>query len=1845
MKPPKAARRNVVKERMSRAERAAQELIVQKRQQELDRAERRKKKLEREELQRVKREAKHEANTAKDAMLEINAVKVVQKTMQTRYLRAKLLARNVASRVESTVKAYLAENKDRPTEIGWLEQLSGHLSELDLNFKNKKTKEAAEPKKVIASSVEEVSDDSVGDESVTDLASEEDMTDAPTRRGRYGIDPKLVRLIDRVIVNSHSKAISTKRFGTSSDVAAFFDGDEAVALGFTLGKEVIDAGNQRIGLSMGANFNYSTGHNAEDQAISSEYIRAKFFRQLNLVRFHADPKTVLSAETLQTLKRMNAASFGTAMEGKYEWTVPLELWGEANSNGKVGDPENGVAGGLYFGVYRFVPSNNFSTANTFLVLGFWGLVGMKLSEMKIATYSAFKFNENNVGDLASSCLGNLLISGDPMIEHRELSLRAPQNDPNLPSQLVKNSLGYFIVAANIDRRHEFPDFDTSGTLPKWLQDPDLPNGSELFKRFAGRVVFVDFKAKMIHYYTKNDGKLRVRIFNDAADLNNYDYVDLHTRAIELTRSKINEIIQAVEAAQSSENYEPIPGVKLEDLKIDWNRGLLQDEGMAEVAKTNTVAPSEIAVSVEMLRASYNSSRKLYNLANSYYHYFSFDRAVDLAKGYTFIGEDDDADMKELASRMAIPQLGVELHVARQTESNFPKVETAQAALEKARDALENPKLDLRFPGLGRYLNERGIAEFFKLKPHQVRATGMVDQLEKGVLDIDMGGGKTLISILLIIRRMERLKAEGVVPKALVVMPDALITNFYREVKKFTAKDPNNKAASARLNVVTLRNANIRMRYYTPQEEVVEKLKDAPDNTLILSSYSYLGGSRNCVKIYTGETQQKVNGETYHKAEYMFPVVEDLINKVGVNIVFLDESHKIKNNYQDGSYSHKACMALSRVKNKFIMTGTFVSRTPQDMFNQVKFIDPTMLGSIADFKKRYTFNGGKDWNHDKLKELRAYIQRRGVITMRREEWLYQLPPKDERFHFVNFKEQTPVIYKIYETLWDATAEEFPAEFTEALGGRINNDSDNDETNGLEDLESTETVEDEEREILKLQEASSNLANRMKSTTVCGRLMALRALVSAPERFPVFTEAMKTVQKRMSFNLDELLKGPKDDVVLSLVRKHFESLHGNYVPVSDQVGKADEKIGKIVIMSDRALIAQHMVRILHEAGYSDQDVVYYDASHREHLEAFCDPEARYPAIICAVENSIKEGVNMQSASRVIRLTIPWTTGDYDQSIARAFRTGQTKPVIVDNVICEQSFEPAMIARLVTRENINKKVTSDFDSNEYVEELTINPKTAGPNGVISNERDLHNYEYGGNGSRVDLLGLHDRIYQYEVKMSHVWRASYLLRLVDIKEQMDRDPTKYVWKELDRRAEIVYEGIDFIVERVPSFVTRDQNPSLENQIIFVNATKKTGWMYVVDEKRADSLKAVKLSFYELENVNERHEDRDVCGSNKLYEPWVTAGIRPEEMAVPMSDHVTEAEMENSAERQLRGIGQTDFETTLRQKIVRGLRAAADQGLDPLLSSFLGRTPLSIDNKLVTAVYDALTIGTYHTVFSKSPAVAAVYSAMTGVKYNRKDKVGRLQLLFKRVAEQHVAKRDAINQSKTSKPAQVALPSEPGPNERTLGGPAKHDPEQVEDLTKLQVALGDQNGIITLVVPTTLKNPSWKKMRLIAGYKTMKNAMFFPVTAESQIAGIFKRVSHAGGEVTNVEEFDTLEFRKVLRVLKQLDKPDQTATVSVYNMVTAANPVAIDLAWITMDRRLLIVALDVTPRIKTVLSDAGFRLMQPYLWKEVNQKGIAREVNRLSQRCALRNPITLGSRVLKLLKVRLPDRVLGLEN
>ena len=82
---------------------------------------------------------------------------------------------------------------------------------------------------------------------------------------------------------------------------------------------------------------------------------------------------------------------------------------------------------------------------------------------------------------------------------------------------------------------------------------------------------------------------------------------------------------------------------------------------------------------------------------------------------------------------------------------------------------------------------------------------------------------------------------------------------------------------------------------------------------------------------------------------------------------------------------------------------------------------------------------------------------------------------------------------------------------------------------------------------------------------------------------------------------------------------------------------------------------------------------------------DPEQR----IFLSTDSGGLGLNLQVASVVINLDLPWNPAVLEQRIARVHRLGQSKPVQVFNFISDGSFESSLLGMLATKRKLSKSI----------------------------------------------------------------------------------------------------------------------------------------------------------------------------------------------------------------------------------------------------------------------------------------------------------------------------------------------------------------------------------------------------------------------------------------------------------------------------------------------------------------------------------------------------------------------------
>ena len=219
----------------------------------------------------------------------------------------------------------------------------------------------------------------------------------------------------------------------------------------------------------------------------------------------------------------------------------------------------------------------------------------------------------------------------------------------------------------------------------------------------------------------------------------------------------------------------------------------------------------------------------------------------------------------------------------------------------------------------------------------------------GCLADDMGLGKTVQTLTMLLA-----EKEANAGPSLLIMPTSLIYNWEMEAGKFTP-------ALKVLNYTgTLRNKDVKR---------FEKYD------IILTSY--------------GITR----------------LDSELLQKFYFNYIILDESQVIKN---PSSNIAKAVREL-KSRHKLVLTGTPLENTTMDLWSQMSFINPGILGTQSYFRQEFQVPIEKKGDEAKSKKLNAVIKP-FVLRRHKSQVATELPAKVE---YIQYSEMTPEQERKYE----------------------------------------------------------------------------------------------------------------------------------------------------------------------------------------------------------------------------------------------------------------------------------------------------------------------------------------------------------------------------------------------------------------------------------------------------------------------------------------------------------------------------------------------------------------------------------------------------------------------------------------------------------------------------------------------------------------------------------------------------------------------------------------------------------------------------------------------------------------
>ncbi len=244
-----------------------------------------------------------------------------------------------------------------------------------------------------------------------------------------------------------------------------------------------------------------------------------------------------------------------------------------------------------------------------------------------------------------------------------------------------------------------------------------------------------------------------------------------------------------------------------------------------------------------------------------------------------------------------------------------------------------------------------LQHLWSLSPEHCRGTVLAD---------DMGLGKTLQLLTFIVSCFER---EPELPPALVVAPVALLENWRNELEKFFVPGT---LPLLMLYGETLRNLRV------SRHELDEELRDKGITRLLKKGW--IGDARIVLTTY----------ETMRDLEFSLAAQP-------WSVMVCDEAQKIKTPAALVTRSAKK----QKVRFRIACTGTPVENTLADLWCLFDFVQPGMLGALAQFSRTYRqpIEAKTEEQKAKVEELRAIIQPQ-ILHRRKTDVAKDLPPLAE-----------------------------------------------------------------------------------------------------------------------------------------------------------------------------------------------------------------------------------------------------------------------------------------------------------------------------------------------------------------------------------------------------------------------------------------------------------------------------------------------------------------------------------------------------------------------------------------------------------------------------------------------------------------------------------------------------------------------------------------------------------------------------------------------------------------------------------------------------------------------------------
>jgi hypothetical protein len=336
---------------------------------------------------------------------------------------------------------------------------------------------------------------------------------------------------------------------------------------------------------------------------------------------------------------------------------------------------------------------------------------------------------------------------------------------------------------------------------------------------------------------------------------------------------------------------------------------------------------------------------------------------------------------------------------------------------------------------------------------------------------------------------------------------------------------------------------------------------------------------------------------------------------------------------DSGWSN-AARALRDVPYRRLSTGTLLSNNPKDLIGQMSFINPRVFGTVEQFNEKYGFFTTKSGN--------VYAWKSDAAKRIREDL------------------KTSSYYLIYrEKDWAATLPKLNVDY----------------------------------HVVKMTPAQEKNYDRLVNET-------MEEIMKDPKLRKMWQELIESDDEEFSIGASLLAKFARLEQYVTApdIDPLFKTSSAGSDKVSSKMKVIDDLIDKSIKAGKKCIVGLHYKfaaeHLLKHSRHKDV-AVYYDASNKRVISQFSsDPGTK---VVFAVMQSMKEGLNLQMADRVIIADIDWTPGATKQFIARIWRPEgakflKDKQVHVDYVVSDNSADVIKLGRLISKRLLNAEIMED-------------------------------------------------------------------------------------------------------------------------------------------------------------------------------------------------------------------------------------------------------------------------------------------------------------------------------------------------------------------------------------------------------------------------------------------------------------------------------------------------------------------------------------------------------------------------